>query len=267
MTIEAALPRDRASLDQRPRKARKISQPLSTPSPANQSELSDISGPQPAISALVEHQPSTSVVPEHRTPTNSRHTVGYFNSQATIPYQPSNAGTFEIFLIKQFLDFSRLNRGPASPTSWLTKLPEWILSSQLPAFRCSIRASTIALHALLHRDIAAQKESCRWYVASLNRFRIHLKSRTEKGLVEGNPNFAPEHEEILIPMFLCLFEAFTHATPAGIIQHLDAASKIVVLRGPHKCKSGIYHQMFVITRISNVSQDCRSYFRLPPAHC
>jgi hypothetical protein len=111
----------------------------------------------------------------------------------------------------------------------------------------------------LYRDLAAQKEAYRWYVASLNRFRKHLETQTEKGLVEGNPEFVPDHEEILIPVFLGLFEAFTNATPAAVVQHVAAASKIVALRGPDNCNSGFYHQMFLITRLTNVGEEFHSF--------
>jgi hypothetical protein len=252
MTTEAAFPRERAGkpLDSRPRKVRKASEPLSTPGPSWQS------GPQThssVSSSPGDRQNATSIIQVHQTPKNPVGTAKYFHHQVAIPLQPSNAGAFEVFLVKQFLDFSQVNQGPGSPTSWLMNLPEWISKSQVLAFRCSVRASTTALHALLHNDVSAQKESCRWYGASLNRFRIYLKYQTEKGLVEGNPKFVPGHEEILIPAFLSLFEAFTQTTPdVGIVQHLAAASKILALRGPENCKSGIYHQMFLLTRFANV---------------
>jgi hypothetical protein len=144
-------------------------------------------------------------------------------------YQPSTSDAIELFLVSQFLSFSNPNDNPGMPKSWLTKLPEWMITSKVPAFRFSIRAVTTALHARLHHNPAARIESYRWYVITLNKFRTYLSGQARKRLIEGNPKFVPGPEEILIPTFLCLFEALSNESPQGpaVIQHLIAAFKIL----------------------------------------
>jgi hypothetical protein len=142
--------------------------------------------------------------------------------------QPSTSGAIELFLVSQLLSFLRPKDAPGSPR-WLTKIPEWVITSQLPAFRYSIRAATTALHARLHHNPAARVEAYRWYVITLNKFRTYLSDQTQKGMIAGNAKFVPGPEEILIPSLLCLFEALSNDSPQGpaVLQHLIAACTIL----------------------------------------
>jgi len=144
-------------------------------------------------------------------------------------YQPSTSDAIELFLVSQFLSFSKPSDAPGLPKSWLTKIPEWMITSKVPAFRFSIRAATTALHARLHHNSAARVEAYRWYVITLNKFRAYLGDQTRKGMIVGNEKYVPGPEEILIPTFLCLFEALSNDSPQGpgVIQHLIAACKIL----------------------------------------
>ena len=142
-------------------------------------------------------------------------------------YQPSTSNAIELFLVSQFLSFSRPHDTPALPIPWLMKIPEWMVTSQVPAFRFSIRAATTALHAKLHQSPAARVEAYRWYVITLNTFRAHLSAQIRNEMIEGNAKFVPGAEEIIIPTFLCLFETLANEETVGpaVIQHLSAACR------------------------------------------
>lgn len=235
MTPEAAYPLERTGtpLSRRPRKVRKTEESLTTSTPTGEiGESSNSSGPAsaPGSSASTPPeggQPSTAMT-HKRIPRSG----GHPSNQVPLLYQPSAADAVELFLVSQFLSFSQQTATPGLPRSWLIKIPELMTSSQVPAFRYSIRATITALHAKLHNDMSARIESYKWYIISLNKFRSYLSSETQKGLLEGNPKYVPRAEEILVPTFYCLFEALSNravSTPRGVIQHLVAACKILEL--------------------------------------
>ncbi|CZR68564.1 uncharacterized protein PAC_18463 [Phialocephala subalpina] len=76
----------------------------------------------------------------------------------------------------------------------------------------------------MHKDISAQTESYRKLI--------------------------PGIEEVLIPVFLCLFELISRTTTAACFQHLAAAVQIIALRGPENCKDCLAQQMFRSMRVS-----------------
>jgi hypothetical protein len=230
MTPEAAFPLERAGtpLDRRPKKVRKPSLPLklATGNAASSSSASSSQSPPEGLSSSSPDEDHHAAAIIHK-----RHSSSGASSNDKVPmlYQPSTSEAIELFLVSQFLSFSRPNDAPGLPISWLTKIPEWMVTSQVPAFRFSIRATTTALHAKLHRSPAARIEAYRWYVITLNKFRTYLGDQTRKGLIEGNEKFVPGPEEIIIPTFLCLFEALSNEETLGaaVIQHLGAACKII----------------------------------------
>ncbi|KAE9379506.1 hypothetical protein N431DRAFT_327075 [Stipitochalara longipes BDJ] len=241
MTPEAAFPLERAGtpLDRRPKKVRKTSVPVRAASPSGSSKLS---ANDPTSTPLDGDQPATAIAKRSSS-----------TDKVPMLYQPSTSDAIEMFLVSQFLSFSKPNDAPGLPRSWLTKIPEWMITSQVPAFRLSIRAATTALHARIHHSPAARVEAYRWYVITLNKFRAYLGDQTRKGMIEGNAKFVPGPDEILIPTFLCLFEALSNDSPQGpaVMQHLIAACKILELRGPEGCTDGLFHQMFITYRVSS----------------
>lgn len=219
MTPEAAFPLERAGtlLDRRPKKVRKTSAPLRT------TTLPGSSKSPPGESASSSPPDKDRIVLQRDSASGA-----VSNGKVPMLYQPSTSDAIELFLVSQFLSFSSPNDAPGAPRSWFTKIPEWMIASKVPAFRFSIRAATAALHARLHHNPAARVEAYRWYVITLNKFRTHLSDQTRKGLMEGNGKFVPGPEEILIPTFLCLFEALSNDSPQGsVMQHLLAACKIL----------------------------------------
>jgi len=229
MTPEAAFPLERAGtpLDRRPKKVRKTSVPFRTARATASSSSSSPSSSQSPPTSLDSSSPNegqrvTAII--HKPHSSSGASS---NSKVPMLYQPSTSNAIELFLVSQFLSFSRPHDTPALPIPWLMKIPEWMVTSQVPAFRFSIRAATTALHAKLHQSPAARVEAYRWYVITLNTFRAHLSAQIRNEMIEGNTKFVPGAEEIIIPTFLCLFETLANEETVGpaVIQHLSAACR------------------------------------------
>lgn len=226
MTPEAAFPLERAGtpLDRRPKKVRKISVPFrAATATASSSSSSSQSTPYGLDSSSPdEGQWATAII--HKPHSSSGASS---NDKVPMLFQPSTSNAIEAFLVSQLLSFSRPHDTPTLPITWLMKIPEWMVTSQVPAFRFSIRAATTALHAKLHHSPAARVEAYRWYVIALNKFRAHLSAQTRDEMIEGNAKFVPGAEELIIPTFLCLFETLSNEETAGpaVIQHLSAACK------------------------------------------
>ncbi|KAH8747088.1 hypothetical protein F5882DRAFT_491690 [Hyaloscypha sp. PMI_1271] len=223
MTPEAAFPLERAGtpLDRRPKKVRKTSVPFRTARATASSSSSSPSSSQSPPTSLDSSSPNegqrvTAII--HKPHSSSGASS---NSKVPMLYQPSTSNAIELFLVSQFLSFSRPHDTPALPIPWLMKIPEWMVTSQVPAFRFSIRAATTALHAKLHQSPAARVEAYRWYVITLNTFRAHLSAQIRNEMIEGNTKFVPGAEEIIIPTFLCLFETLAN----------EETSLIAIVRG------------------------------------
>ena len=105
--------------------------------------------------------------------------------------------------------------------------------STLSSLKYSVRAVSTAFYALLCQNTPAQIESCKWYMAGLNRHRKFLSSSSSTfDKIE-----LPGVEEVLISILLCLFEVYACTSSAGCFQYL-AACRALELKGPQNCQSG-----------------------------
>ncbi|KAF2787250.1 hypothetical protein K505DRAFT_367511 [Melanomma pulvis-pyrius CBS 109.77] len=158
-------------------------------------------------------------------------------------YQPSQAHNLDLAFISHFVE---LNKGvrPYSPEiPWITHLPTFHTKATKPALRLSIRAAAMAFYANVHGDPAIMVESYRWYTMSLNSQRLALSKMDGKTI--------PNDDEVLVPIILGLYEVYAGTTPTNVFQHLTAATKIIEMRGPHNCSSGVTFPLFKAMRISD----------------
>jgi hypothetical protein len=166
-------------------------------------------------------------------------------------YKQSTAGEIpDRLLISQLIEVTRPQAAHGFRTSWIYMHPEFLSSIRSPALRCSIRAATTACHGLVHRDIKAQTDSCRWYIEGIERHRAYL--RMSQGVVESSEDKSgTTPEDILVPLFLCFFEVYACTTPEACFQHLRAAVHALALRGPDQCREGMLSWLFRSFRVSD----------------
>ena len=111
----------------------------------------------------------------------------------------------------------------------------------------SIRAASMAFYANVHGDPAIMVDSYRWYTLSLNGQRLAL-SKMDGSRIPGD-------DEVLVPLVLGLYEVYAGTTPTNVFQHLTASVKIIEMRGPQNCSSGVTFPLFKAMRVSDVSHD------------
>jgi hypothetical protein len=88
-------------------------------------------------------------------------------------------------------------------------------------------------------------ESYKWYGLGIAKQRKLLEE-----LQHGQR--APTVEEICTPILLSFFEITCNTSPAGYFHHLMGAARLLEMRGPEECSSGILHQIFLTLRIQLV---------------
>jgi hypothetical protein len=111
----------------------------------------------------------------------------------------------------------------------------------------------MAFYAKLHKDVSVLVDSYRWYTKSLNNQRALLSKLGKDSM--------PNDEEVLAPLVLGLYEVYAGTTPTSVFQHLTAAMRILEMRGPHNCTTGVPFSLFRALRVSDVSTipGARSY--------
>jgi hypothetical protein len=159
-------------------------------------------------------------------------------------YQPSRAGIYDHAFVCHFVELNKGVRSPCPEIPWLTYLPGTYTGIKTPALKLSIRAASMAFYAKIHRDVSILVESYRWYTMSLNAQRLSL--------ARFDGSSVPTDEDVLVPTILGLYEVYAGTAPGNVFQHLTAATKILDMRGPKNCRSGVASPLFLGIRVSDV---------------
>jgi len=161
-------------------------------------------------------------------------------------YQPSRAvpDALDLMFVSHFVQHMSSVRMDRMQIPWITHLPNMQEKSIKPALRLSIRATSMAFYATLHRDTTILVDSFKWYTMSLNSQRHSLAKLGSHSI--------PAPEEMLVPIILSLYEVYAGTTTTSMWHHLAAAAKILELRGPSNCK-GLAFPLFKALRVSEVS--------------
>lgn len=159
-------------------------------------------------------------------------------------YQPSLADAFDHAFINHFVELNRGVRHYRPQIPWINRLPGLLMGANTLALKLSIRAASMAFYAQLHKDPPILVDSYRWYTISLNSQRMALARLDGKRI--------PNDEECLVPIILGLYEVYAGTTPASVFHHLNAATRILEMRGPSNCSSGPCAPLFRAVRISDV---------------
>lgn len=167
--------------------------------------------------------------------------------------QPSNATMIEDILLSRLLLEAQPLEMPGRPKSWMMEVPRVLSQAQLPAFRYAVRAAAMAYHTKCNPHPGAEGIARQWYVASLSCHRAFLYATSEQKMDDlKHGRLIPGIEEVLIPIFLCLFEVLSTSSPAAILQHRAACCRVLEIMGPENCQEGVSHQIFKSMRLSDV---------------
>jgi len=185
---------------------------------------------------------------EHTLQQQQQHHHHHLDAHRRLPalYQPSKAvpDALDRVFISHFVQRNNNSRAYYPEIPWITHLPNLHGRASKPAVRLSIRAASMAFYAVIHRDTTILVDSYRWYTMSLTCQR--------QSLARLGANSVPEAEEILVPIILSIYEVYAGTTTTSIWPHLEAAAKIIQLRGPANC-TGIMSTLFKVMRVSDVS--------------
>lgn len=162
-----------------------------------------------------------------------------------ILYQPSQADAFETAFISHFVELNQGVRSNHPEIPFLTHLPEIHGNTAVPALKLSIRAASMAFYAKIHGEVQILVDSYRWYTKSLHTQR--------KALLTLGGQTIPTDEEVLVPIVLALYEIYAGTAPTSVFHHMNAATRILDMRGPRNCSSGVSYPLFKALRISDVS--------------
>lgn len=162
-------------------------------------------------------------------------------------YQPSRISPFEELYINHFIDFYFTPQAKIKLNSWVNALPVLLNASSSPGVRYSIRAATMAIYGKLTGDESIQLESIRWYTRGLESQRLQLQM-----LCEGGKD-VPDASMVLVPLLFCHFESSMCTAPDAWMPHAVAAENLLVMMGPHVCRTQQMHAILLSVRVSAVS--------------
>lgn len=162
-------------------------------------------------------------------------------------YQPSRISPFEELYINHFIDFYFNPQAKIKYNSWVNLLPILLNASPSPGVRYSIRAAAMAIYGELTGDESIQLESIRWYTRGLESQRLQLQMLCQGGKA------MPDASMVLVPLLFCHFESSMCTAPDAWMPHAVAAENILVMMGPHVCRTRQMHAIFLSVRVSAVS--------------
>lgn len=165
----------------------------------------------------------------------------------THPPQVPSVQDFEDLCITRFHDAMTSQRPPKIKT-WLAYLRQPAYLSSYPALAPAIRAASMMLYAISHRDACARTKAHGWYERSLTSHRHQLQR------VSAHPLHAPIAiaNVVSCSLVLALFEMISSTIPNGPTHHYSAAAALLREVGPSSCQDGIMHQMFRTARLNDV---------------
>ncbi|KAF2676213.1 hypothetical protein K458DRAFT_380342 [Lentithecium fluviatile CBS 122367] len=206
----------------------------SLPTPSTTPAL-QVAGPQPRKLSIDQW-------PERQ----ADETIAAIRYQYKMPmlYQPSKAvpDALDRAFVSHFVQLMASVRMYRPEIPWITHLPNLQEKAIKPALKLSIRATSMAFYATLHKDPTILVDSYRWYILSLNSQR--------QSLARMGSHSMPAAEEILVPIILGIYEVYAGTTTTSMWHHLAAATKILELRGPSNCK-GVAYPLFKAMRVSD----------------
>lgn len=148
------------------------------------------------------------------------------------------------FLSNFITFFARVSPRQVIFNSWMTGLPDMLTTRSIVVEK-SIIAASMVFAGRDSGNISLVMESYKWYGAGIAKQRKLLEElQCEKR--------APTVEEICTPILLSFFEITCNTSPTGYFQHLMGAARLLEMRGPEDCSSGILHQLFLTIRIQLV---------------
>ncbi|KIW24694.1 uncharacterized protein PV07_10395 [Cladophialophora immunda] len=150
---------------------------------------------------------------------------------------------FEDICINQFHDAMTSQR-PPKITTWLAYLRQPAYLSSYPALAPALRAASMMLYGISHRDACARTEAHDWYERSLTSHRHQLQKLSAD--LQG-----PISNLVSCSLVLALFEMISSTVPNGPTHHYSAAAVLLRGVGPSSCRGGIMHQMFRTARLND----------------
>lgn len=166
------------------------------------------------------------------------------------PAQPSRTRAFEELFISHFIRSFGNTR--ETPPYWLDKLPEFLVSSVSGPVKNSIRAAMMLFYSILTCNISIRTEANRFYAKALHDLRSNLRNGTDSHTDPTTSTaaaLAMNDVVICAPIMMCHFEMMASSSPDGWINHIEAAAKMLEMRGPGGCRVGLNHQMFLTVRL------------------
>lgn len=177
-----------------------------------------------------------------------RHDIQATTSQPDKPAfllnMQSPQATADQFLSHFIAFFARVSHRQVLFNSWLVALPD-MLTARSSVIRHSIIAASMIYAGKNSGNTSAVVESYKWYGAGIEKQRKLLQELQRQKRV-------PTVEEICNPILLSFFEITCNTSATGYFQHLIGAARLLEMRGPEACSSGILQQVFLTLRIQLV---------------
>ncbi|OJJ50234.1 hypothetical protein ASPZODRAFT_128859 [Penicilliopsis zonata CBS 506.65] len=144
-------------------------------------------------------------------------------------------------MVSDFISyFSRYAVNQLRSFSWMHLCPQ-MMRQKRPDWRACILAGSLALYGTTVGNRGATVESYRLYDQAL----WHIRRR----LADANTVAELVPEDVGSLLILSYYEIHAPTTPVAHFEHIKAASTLLVMVGPHRCREGYWHQMFQSVRL------------------
>ena len=184
---------------------------------------------------------------------------GFHNVSLLSPaYESLQAEPYRQMIMHQFITaFWNPESRNIRPNAWVYQLPSLMSTHPASALVYSVRAASMAHFGKRTGNVSMQVEACRWYDRGLESQRLESQ-RTELQLRNGDSvHQRLDAATISAPLMFSLFESMMTTSFAAWSEHLKAAGKMLEMRGPEGCQTGLIHHLFRTVRVGAVSLTCQ----------
>lgn len=173
-----------------------------------------------------------------------------FEFQLPTTYAPNAGLAFQqLYLLNLIGSHSSLEGQIAGLHTWIGDLPQMLSTGENRIIVHSCRATSMALYGRQAKNENLTIQARRCYATCLRFQKQSFQCNVNQGQESSNTSFLATIAAIYL---LGVFESITSTTPDGWMHHFSAGTKMLLLKGPRACQTGLGHQLFRSLRISSV---------------
>ena len=169
--------------------------------------------------------------------------------------RPSSNLVFHELFAQTFTQYA--NIPSQSGSGAIDDVGHLVVNPALPLGQRATRAVSALLYGTLRGDETIRLEAFKFYISTIKRVSLELhdlEKFNNSEAIQPTRILIPKEELIYSTLMMVFFECVWASSPVSWLHHLFGAEKLLIMRGPQQCQSGLSHRLFRTIRYSLVKE-------------